>query len=328
MRSDVSLDRPVTAVLSTAAVTLRQNLTVDEALRELRTRPPATRPQAQILYFYVLNDQDQLVGVLSTRALLLSEGSALLCELMTCNLITLSNHETLSDALELFAMHRLLAIPVVDADRHLLGIVEVSLYTDEVFDLAENRQLNEVFQLIGLRLQQQKQGSPLRGFRLRMPWLLSNITGGLLCAALGSLFDATLQRVVLVALFIPVILTLAESVAMQSMTLAIEQAMHRHRDRRILIREILTAILLGLCSGALVAILSLFWRGPWSVSITLALAITLTMILAATLGRLIPAAIHRLRLNPRLASGPITLAIVDVLTITLYLTIATALLRA
>ena len=88
-----------------------------------------------------------------------------------------------------FAIYRLLAIPVVDEEKRLLGIVEVTSYTDEVFDLAQNQQLNEVFQLIGLRLEQHKQGSPCcAGFWLRMPWLVSNITGGLVCAAAWGRF--------------------------------------------------------------------------------------------------------------------------------------------
>jgi magnesium transporter len=219
-------------------------------------------------------------------------------------------------------MHRLLALPVVDDDKKLLGIVEVSLYTEEVFDLAQNQQLNEIFQLIGLRLEQHKQGSPWRGFRLRMPWLLSNITGGLVCAALGSLFESALKHVVLIALFIPLLLTLAESIAVQSMTLAIEQAASRRSYPAMFVREMLTALLLGLCTGLITAAVSLLWRDRWTVPLTIALSVSTTMLLAAMLGRTVPKVIHLMRLNPRVASGPITLAIVDVMTITIYLSFA------
>src|SRR4051812_21639639 len=220
MPIDGSLDRPVSEFLSTAAFTLPENLTMDEALARLRGRGNATA-KSQVAYFYVLNEKDQLAGVLPARKLLMSPGSAKVGDVMLKEIVALRSTEKLADALELFAMHRLLAIPVVDVEDRFLGIVELSLYTDEVFDLAQNRQLNEVFQLVGLHLEQHKQGTPWRGFRLRMPWLLANITGGLICAALGSFFEKTVEHVVLIALFIPLILTLAESIAVQSMTLAV-----------------------------------------------------------------------------------------------------------
>lgn len=328
MAQTVPLDRAVTAFMTDAAVTLREEWTIDGALGQLRAHPPAAGAGSQVLYFYVVNGAEQLVGVLSARALVLSPGEARVGELMTRGIITLSEKETLFDALELFALHRLLAIPVVSAEKKLLGVVEVSLYTEEVFDLAHNQQLNEVFQLIGLRLEQQKHGSAWKGFRARMPWLLSNITGGLICAALGAFFEGTVRQVVIIALFIPLILTLAESVSVQSMTLAIEEAMHKGKTRGVFMRELVTAIMLGVCSGVVVGLVSLFWRDRVAATVTIAVSVMLVMVIAATLGRVVPALIHRLKLNPRIASGPITLAVVDVVAITVYLSAATVMLNS
>src|SRR5438045_1897264 len=121
-----SLDRPVTEFLSHAAFTLRENLTIDEALASLRTgtSAPTIPPGAesgsdtaltpQVVYFYVLNDRSQLVGILPARHLILSPGSARIADLMSRTVIALADRETLFDALELFAIHRLLAVPVVD----------------------------------------------------------------------------------------------------------------------------------------------------------------------------------------------------------------------
>ena len=322
-----SLDRPVTEFLSHAAFTLREDLTIEQALALLRANPSPAAAQSQVIYFYVVNGEEKLVGILPARHLILSPGSARVGELMMRDIVVLNRHETLADALELFAMHRLLAIPVVDEARRFLGMVELSLYTEEVFDLAQNRQFNEIFQLMGLHLEQHRQGSMLRGFRLRMPWLLANITGGLICAALGSFFEATVQKIVLVALFIPLILTLAESIAVQSMTLAIEQAVMRRKFPMQLGQEVGTALLLGICSGIVAGCVSLFWPGPRYSSLTIAGSVAAAMFLAAMLGRAVPKVIHLLKLNPRIASGPITLAIVDIVTITLYLSAATVVLR-
>ena len=93
-----------------------------------------------MIYFYVVNESEQLVGVLPARRLVLSPGATKVGDLMIRDMIMLGAKETLFDALELFAMHRLLAIPVVDGQRRFLGIVELSLYTEEVFDLAHHRE--------------------------------------------------------------------------------------------------------------------------------------------------------------------------------------------
>lgn len=323
MKPTLALEHPVTDFLTHSAITVRDHHTTSEALSHLRANAANYQSQSQVLYFYVIDAEEKFVGVLPARQLILAAASARIADLMIKNVISLRPSDTLFDALELFAMHRLLAIPVVDGEKKFLGIVELSLYTDEVFDLAQNQQLNEVFQLMGLRLEQHKQGSPFRGFRLRMPWLVSNILGGLACAALGSFFEATVQRVVVVALFIPLILTLAESVAVQSMTLAIEQAASRRRNPGVLVREIATALMLGACSGAIVGCVSLLWRGPRVASLTIAGSVFMTMVLAAVLGRTLPRVIYKLRLNPRIASGPITLAVVDICTVFLYLLGAT-----
>ncbi|HVX85691.1 MAG TPA: magnesium transporter [Phycisphaerae bacterium] len=328
MAMDVSFERAVTAYMGGVAVTLREGMTMEEAVGRLRAAHASVGAGAgqQAMYFYVVNEEEQLVGVLAARTLLLAPAGERVGERMVRCVVTLSPRDTLFDALELFAMHRLLAIPVVDDQKRVLGVLDVSLYTDEVFDFAQHQKRDEIFQRLGLRLEQYKQGSAWRGFRARMPWLLANITGGLTCAALGALFETTVQRAVIVALFIPLILTLAESVSVQSMTLAIEEAVTTGKTRGGLMREVATAILLGLCSGAIVALLTLAWRDRWMATVTIGAAVTVVMVLAAALGRAVPALIHGLKLNPRIASGPITLAVVDVTAITVYMTAATFLL--
>ena len=310
-------------------LTLRATWTVDEATAYLRAQPVA--PDQHVLYFYVLAQSpqtpDRLVGVIPARRLLLSPGSATLHEIMDRSLITLRATDTLFDACELFAMHRLLAIPVVDAAGAFLGTLDVSVYTDEVFDLAQRRSSDEMFQLIGLHLDQLRHASVVSGYRQRMPWLLTNIAGGLSCALLASLFEIALQRVVLLALFIPIMLTLCESIAMQSMTLTLQRLAGGMKARHSFLiglpRELLTALGLGLTSGVLVMLLAYAWQPPVAIAPVIGLAIACDMLLAATIGHLIPVLVARLKLNPSVASGPVTLALTDIGAITIYLSAAT-----
>ncbi len=104
----------------------------------------------------------------------------------------------------------------------MLGVVDVELYTEELSELDRSERNDDLFQLIGVHLAESQQASPWLAFRGRFPWLLCNIAGGILAALLSGLFEAELQKVLAIALFIPVVLALAESVAIQSVSLALE----------------------------------------------------------------------------------------------------------
>src|SRR5262249_23651498 len=149
-------------------------------------------------------------------------------DIMIPDVISIRKEATVLDACEFFSLHRLLAFPVVDQDRCILGVVDVDLYTSERSDLDRSERNDMLFQLIGVHLAEGRQSSPLVAFRSRFPWLLCNIAGGILAALLAGIFEAELQSAVALALFIPVVLALSESVSIQSVSLAL-RVLHRRR---------------------------------------------------------------------------------------------------
>jgi len=190
-------------------VKVRAGHTVREAMAGLQ----AAQVPGRIVYFYAVDEADRLVGVVPTRDLLLSPPETRIEEVMLREVIALSDSATLLEACEFFTLHRLLALPVVEGQGRMLGVIDVELYTDEITYLVRREQSDDVFQLIGIRLAQVR-GAPLgTAFRRRFPWLLCNIGGGLACAGLAAAFAGVLEQAVVLALFIPVILTVAESVA-------------------------------------------------------------------------------------------------------------------
>src|SRR5262245_14216356 len=124
--SRTQLSDPVTERMHQDFTRLRAGLSVGEALDWLRLHPPAGR----VIYFYVVDDQGRLLGVVPTRRLLLSPPQAALTEIMIRDLIVVPAEATVLDACEFFIQHRLLAFPVVDGDRRVLGVIDVDLYTD------------------------------------------------------------------------------------------------------------------------------------------------------------------------------------------------------
>ena len=298
------------------------NQTVGEGLEHVRRHPP----EGRIVYFYVLDEEQRLRGVVPTRRLLLSPPQTPVADIMVEKVITIPPTATVLDACEYFVLHRLLAFPIVDADNRVLGVIDVELYTDEIADLAEREERDDVFQLIGVHVEQVRHAALLPAFGRRFPWLLCNIGGGLACAFIAGLYQDLLDQAILLALFIPVVLALAESVSIQSLTLAL-QSPHGRRPTlptflRALYREFGTGLLLGLASGVVVSLVAWLWRGQPGAAAAIWLGLALAVLTAALLGLLVPRVLRTLQRDPKVAAGPIVLATTDVAALFYYFNLA------
>jgi magnesium transporter len=316
------LDEPVVRHMRLDFTPLSAEETVGQGLESLRRNPPGGR----IIYFYVTDAEGRLVGVVPTRRLLLSPLDARLADVMIRQVVALPETATVSDACDLFILHRLLALPVVDADRHLVGVVDVEVYTDELQKLETHERSDDLFELIGVHLAKARQASLLSAFRIRFPWLLCNIAGGVLAALLAGLYQHELERVVALALFLPVVLALAESVSIQSVSLVL-QSLRAEKPSwssllRKLGRELPTGLFLGAASGALVGLVGLLWIGQPGVALCLLGGIAGGVTAAAGVGLTAPYLLRLLRLNPQVAAGPLALASADMLTLLIYFNLA------
>ncbi len=321
--SAAQLHEPILPLARPAPVVLRPEQTIQEAMTLIRT---STLPSS-IHYFYVVDHDNRLVGVVPTRRLLSAEPNHNVAEVMVGNVVAIPDWATVLIASEYFATRRLLAFPVVDGGGRLLGVVDVNLFTSEVIDLAR-RTYDDIFQLIGVHGTAQQ--SPWFAFRDRFPWLLCNIAGGLIAAFIASRFEHLLQQVVVLSLFIPIVLALGESVSMQALTLTMQGLTDGpivwKRLLAALWKEFKTATLLGLGCAAVVGLVVYVWRGQVAVAASIFLAIALSMIFACLLGVAIPAGLRALKADPRIAAGPVVLAAADVVTLLLYFTIGARLL--
>ena len=316
------LHDPVAHHMRTDFARLAPDQTVGEAIRTARAAPP----EGRIIYFYVLDREDRLVGVVPTRRLLLSDDAVPICEIMVQRVVAIPASATVLDACEFFLLHRLLAFPVVDAERGMLGVVDVDLYTEELADLDRREDLDDLFQLIGVNYQESQSRSAVAAFASRFPWLVANIAGGLVAAFLSGLFRDELERAVALAMFIPVVLALAESVSIQSVSIAL-QRLHGGRPTvagllRDIRRELATGFLLGGAAASVVTIVALSWLGQGPVVLALLGGITGGVTAAAVIGLAIPNMLRLLAREPQVAAGPISLAATDMVTLTVYLCLA------
>ena len=320
--SEEHLRRSVLEFIDSEYPRLLEGETIESALARLRE----TGFKSRAIYFYVVNAEGRLVGVVPTRRMLLNPPDTPVAQIMERRVVAVPKSASLEDACELFILHRLLAVPVVDEEKRMMGVVEATVYSDEMFRLADSSEENwseELFQLIGFTLAEIRRGSAFAIFQRRFILLMSNLAGGLFCAVLAGLFRDLLNRAVALALFLPVVLALAESVSIQTLTLVLDrQQLGVFSGKRVLgflQRELLTGILLGLTLGAVVGGFAAAWDRQPLLFPTIGVGITLGLLIATVIGTLVPLLFWLAQRDARPSAGPVVLALTDVAALTTYL---------
>ena len=320
------LSQSVLTVARRDVAKLRTHLTIQQALDTIRQGGVGEK----IVYFYVVDDTDRLMGVLPTRRLLTAALDQRLADVMIARVVAIPQTATVMEACEAFVLHKFLAFPVVDEQRRLVGTVDVGLLAYEAFDLGEPDQTDALFESIGFRVSQLGESSALRVFRFRFPWLLATLTSGTLCALLAGAFAVTLTKSLELAFFLTLVLGLAESVGIQSMSVTVQTLRVMKPSWRWYLRafrrEAVTALLLGLACGGVTAIIVRLWHGPGLAAVSIGGSITLSLCSACFFGLTVPTLLHTFKLDPKIAVGPLTLALTDIFTLLFYFTLAALLL--
>jgi magnesium transporter len=306
---------------------LKARMSVREALDTIRREGVGER----IIYFYAVDENRRLAGVLPTRRLLTAPLESSLEEIMVRRVAAIPATATVLEACEFFVLYKFFAFPVVDAERRVVGVVDVNLFTEEIMEDDEGQERavsrgDDFFEALGFHLAEVRDASPWRVFRYRFPWLLATVTSGTLCAVLAGAFEMTLARSLIIAFFLTMVLGLNESVSTQSMSVTIQALRSARVTWRWFIsalrREFATAGLLGLACGILVGAIVFVWRHDLRGAFVVGGSIALSLITASLFGLAVPSFLHWLKLDPKIAAGPVTLALADFVALVLYFTSA------
>ena len=249
------LNDPVTLHMKPAAPLLRKDRTIGESLEQIRTSQNIGR----VVYFYVVDEDRRLAGVIATRRLLLSAPETRVSEIMSAHIIAIPSSSTVLQACEYFTLHKLLAFPVIDEDRKILGAVDVDLYTDEIREIDRRQDSEDLFQLIGVHLSEAARGDSRLAFLGRFPWLLCNVGGGMLSALIADWYQ-DVSTLAVVAPFIALVTALSESVSIQSVSLSLQE-LHAARPNwerfaRLIRMELFVSLLLGGACGFTVGLIA------------------------------------------------------------------------
>ena len=307
---------------------LDADMTVGQALERIRHEGVGER----VIYFFAVDAEKRLVGVLPTRRLLTTALETPLKDVMVRRVIAIPATATVLDACEFFVLYKFFAFPVVDNQRRVVGLIDVSLFAEEILGEREEQTKpatpvrDDIFEVLGFHLEQIRGASPWRAFRFRFPWLLVTVSAGTICAVLAGAFEATLARSLVIAFFLTMVLGLNESVSAQSMSVTIQMLRSAPVTwswfATALRRELVTAILIGLGCGIIVAAIVLFWRHDLRAGLAIGGSIALSLVTACLFGLGVPSALHWFKLDPKIAAGPITLALADIFALLLYFTTA------
>ncbi len=305
-------------------------LTTDEALKDVRARLHSEEidPDIDITYLYVVDENHVLQGICSLREILTAAPDTLLSDLMNEEPVTVSPEDDQEKVARLIADYDFSSIPVVSPETHeLLGIVTV----DDVLDVIEDEHTEDLLKMAGAPDEDIAVSTSWSAIKSRFPWLVASWLGGIAGALLLGEFAGTLEQIVALAFFMPVVFGMAGNVGSQSSTITVRGIatgeVSEHRSFGRIKKEAFTGFSLGVIFGCLLAGAAFFLFEQPILSAIVGTSIMITMTCAATFGAILPLFFRRFGVDPAVASGPLVTTSLDLLSITIYFTVATTLLQ-
>lgn len=321
----IDFNKKVGSLTDDGTLFLEHEWTIEEATTFLRNFPK----RSELRWFYVLDKEKKLKGVISSHNLLLAQSSNKVSDIMDESPISIKAEDSLSHAIHTMNELELLSLPVIDHTGAFLGIFEMQA-TPEIGkkeSLKKKKMIyGDIFQMIGLSVEKADSKGVFSSFSHRIPWLIGNSLAGFACAIIAGLYEHVLQKAIILATLIPLILTLSESVSMQAMTLSLAILKKKEIPWKNLFfrigEEWKTTLLLSIAAACFVSLASYFFLGSRLPYLVVFATIILSMFIAATFAVLAPIIVHKLKLDPKIASGPIVLVFADIMTTFVYLYLA------
>lgn len=310
-------------LMSPEVLALPANLRAREALRFIRRK---AQEMETVYYAYVVDEGNRLLGVLSLRDLVLATFDTPITQIMNPEVVTLAPDMDVEEVARLFDKYNFLALPVVDQDKKLLGIVTV----DDVMDVMREEATEDLLRVGGIPAGEDLPlDPPLSSVKKRLPWLMGLVVLNLSVAGLVSRFEATIAELAFVAALMPLIADMSGNAAAQALTVVIRGMALGLVDwkdlPKILWKELRVGLLAGLGLGGQIGLIStLLWKKP-VFGVVAGLALVGTTMGACLTGGTIPFLFKKLRLDPAMMSGPVATTIGDLIGIGLFLGLATLL---
>jgi magnesium transporter len=301
-------ERTAGRIMNPKVFALAEDMTAGESITALQ----GSRDVEVVFYLYVIDARRHLVGVVSLRRLLLVSPETPLKRIMTTDLISVRADTDQEEVARLVASYNLLAIPVVDEENKLAGVVTV----DDVIDVIKDEATEDVYRLAGLAGDDRVFTKASDSLRKRLPWLLVNLATAFLAASVVGLFKNTIDKVVALAIYMPVVAGMGGNAATQTLTVIIRGIalgeLTWSNTRKALFKEAVVGVGNGVACGLIGAVIAWLFSSDAMLGGILAMAMIINMFVAATAGTLIPLMLRAMKVDPALASSVFITTLTDV----------------
>ncbi|GAB4073969.1 magnesium transporter [Barrientosiimonas marina] len=308
------------SIMTTEYIAIDESKTVNETMAYLR----AEAPEAETIYYlYVVDEDKHIAGVLSLRDLIVAEADVRVDQLMNESIYAVSVAEDQEDVAQMIRDYDFLALPVVDFQNHLLGIITV----DDILDVMHEEAGEDYSMLAGVSEMDRSKDGVLKSAKKRLPWLIILLFLGMLTASLIGQFEDALEKVAVLAVFIPLIADMGGNTGTQALAIAVRGITTGEYGKQgkmnLILRETGIGLINGLVCGPIIAVIVYFWHDNLVLGLLVGLSIASTLLVATLAGALVPLLMHRLHIDPAVASGPFITTINDIISIMIYFGMAT-----
>jgi len=297
-------------LMSPEVVALSLDMSVQQAIDVLRQRAE----EAETIYFaYAVDDESYLQGVLSLRDIALAQPNTQLSSLVEKDVISVPVEADAEEVALLFDKYNFYALPVVDQQAKLLGIITI----DDVIDVMREEATEDIYGMASVPMNESVDTSWFSSLRMRLPWLYTRLATAILAAIVVATFEQAIAKVAALAVLMGVIAGQGGSAGMQTITIITRGMalgeMEQHQGRKLLRKEILLGVTNGLIIGITLGIITYLWKGQPLLGAVACLAMLFNTVVAGAMGVLIPLGLQALGKDPAIASGVFLTTVTDVL---------------
>ncbi|MTW88122.1 magnesium transporter [Virgibacillus dakarensis] len=309
------------SIMTTEFVALNKRSTVAETMKQLKQEAPDAET---IYYLYVVDEDKRLVGVLSLRDLITADEDTLVRDIMNEKVVYVSVGRDQEEIAQMMKDYDFLAVPVVDFQKHLLGIITV----DDILDVMDEEASDDYSKFAAISDVDSPESNPFKAAKKRLPWLIILLFLGMFTASLISMFEETISKVALLAAFIPVIAGTAGNSGTQALAVAVRGLATSEYGQggktRLMLKEAGTGLITGTACGIVIALVIFLWKGQLFLGLLVGMTLLVALTVATLAGSVVPLIMDRMKIDPAVASGPFITTINDIISIMIYFGMATA----
>ena len=311
-------------IMATEFVALKENMTVEETLKYLQKYGEENE---NIYDLYVVDNFDKLKGVISLKELVTKNFNTRISDVIHTKIEGIPYNTDQEEVGHRFEKYGYLTMPVVDNSNRLLGVVTF----DDVMQILRDETTEDIHRLGGVDEGEKVDGSLKDSVKSRLPWLIVNLVTAILAAAVVGMFEGTIQAVVSLATFMPIVTGMGGNAGTQTLTIIVRGLalgeLNFKNMKKVFFKEIGVGVVTGVVIGFIIGVLGYIWEGNFMFGIIISVAMLLNMIVATITGYLVPVILKKFKVDPALASSIFVTTFTDVLGFFFFLGLATLLIQ-